>query len=553
MKNLNILGITAPISENSAACLVQNGKLISFVEEERFSGIKYAPRTIPKKSIEYCLNSAKLKAREIDYIAIGYENVFSSWIKNIISNLLERNFYRLIRENGAYLEYFLKMFRLEEYFLELGLSKEEYKKKLIYIPHHISHAASSLRASGFTESLVISIDGVGENNAGLLGYFKNNKITKLQNIPINQSLGWFYSTATNICGFKPHSHEGKLMGLAAYGKPNLKLFKNIISLTKNGYHLHRDWTNTMESKFKKRNKNEKITAYYKNIAATTQYFLEQAVTNLAKDLYKKHPIKYICLAGGVALNCDMSSKLMGLGIFDNIFVQPAANDAGTALGAAMEAYTMITNKKCEKITHAYYGPSFSNQEIEHLLKESKIKYRKLKSIKEIAKNLYQGKIVGWFSGREEFGPRALGGKSILANPSLKGMKNKINNQVKHREPWRPFAPSILKEFTNDYFENYYTSPYMLLTFNTKENKIKQISAAIHVDNTARVQEVTKESNPKYYRLINEFYKLSKIPVLLNTSFNDKEKPICLTPRDALQTFYSTGIDILVLEDYIIEK
>jgi carbamoyltransferase len=552
MKSTKILGITAPISENPAACIMVDGKLISFAEEERFNGIKHAPRMIPKRAIAYCLEEANIKLSDIDYIAVGFDSVFKSWGKNIISNIIEGNFKRLIRENGAYLEYFLNMIKLNDFFLTLD-SKGSFKKKYRYVSHHVAHAASAARFSGFLEAIVITLDGVGEDNAGLRGYFRDNELSVLGNIGINQSLGWLYSAVTKICGFKPHSHEGKVMGLAAYGKVDMKMLSGIATLTKDGYVLEKNWTKKLEQRIPRRGSKDELSDVYKNLAATTQYFLEEAIIGMAKSIYRKTKIKNICLAGGVALNCDTNAKIIDLDIFENIFIQPAANDAGTALGAAAEVYANETSKMCEKLKHAYYGPKYSADEIEELFKESKIKYRKINGASEIAKMIQDGKIVGWFNGRMEFGPRALGNRSIIANPSISDMKDKINKEVKHREGWRPFSPSVLKEYTDEYFENYHHSPFMLLTFKTKSEKADNLRAAIHVDDTARVQEVSRETNPKYYELISEFYKLSGVPAVLNTSFNDRDKPICLTPRDALQTFYSTGIDVLVVDNFVVEK
>lgn len=549
---MNILGITAPISENTAACVLQDGKIIAFAEEERFSRIKHAPRAVPKGAIEYCLNEAGISIQEIDFVSVGYESVCRSWAKDILTNLWEGNWGKIIAENGAYLEYFIQMERLKQYFFSLDKTGKIWKK-LRYVNHHMAHAASAVRFSGFSESVVISLDGVGENNAGLFGCCRNGRIFVFKTVPMNQSLGWLYGNTTEICGFKKHSHEGKLMGLAAYGNVKSDFLKGIAELKADGYYLKKGWVKRFEKRFRKREKNEEIKQEHKDLAATVQNFLEEAVSRVAESLYKKTKIKNICLAGGVALNCDMNSKIIGLNLFDNIFIQPAANDAGTALGAAAEVYFHQTGNQCEKITNSYYGPNYSQEKIEDILRESKLKYRKISNLSEIARMIFEGKIVGWFSGRMEFGPRALGGRSILANPSLPDIKDKINSFVKHREIWRPFAPSILKEHANEYFENYYPSPFMLMTFKVRPEKEKKIQAAIHIDKTARVQEVSRETNSRYYELIREFQNISGIPVVLNTSMNDQGEPIAMSPKDALRIFYSTGIDALVLENFILKK
>lgn len=549
---MNILGITAPISENTAACVLRDGKLVAFAEEERFSRVKHAPRMIPKGAVEYCLKEAGIALGDIDFVAVGYESVSRSWIKDILTNFWEGNWGKIIAENGAYLEYFIQTMRLKRCFSELDKSGKTWKK-MRYINHHLAHAASTARFSGFQESVVVSLDGVGENNAGLFGYFRDGKIFTLQTVPMNQSLGWLYGNTTEICGFRKHSHEGKLMGLAAFGKVKPELLKGIAELRKDGYYLRKGWVKRLEKRFKKRELGEEIGQEHKDLAATVQNFLEEAVQRVAKNLHQKTKIRNVVLAGGVALNCDMNAKIIALDCFDNIFIQPAANDAGTALGAAAEVYFQETGKSCEKLSHAYFGPEYSADEIEKVLKESKQTYRKISGISEVARMIFEGKIVGWFSGRMEFGPRALGGRSILANPALPGMKDKINNSVKHRENWRPFAPSILKEYAAEFFENYHFSPFMLLTFKTSPEKEADIQAAIHVDKTARVQEVSQETNPKYHELIDEFRKISRIPVLLNTSFNDCGEPIVMNPKDAIRTFCSTGLDALIIEDFILEK
>ncbi len=549
-----ILGISAPISENTSACIVKDGELLALAEEERFIGIKHAPRMVPRNAVKYCLNETGIELDQVDKIAIGFGSPLNAGAKNIFRNIFERNFSRLVRETGAYAEYFLAMQRQLIFLNELS-DRKDIKKKLTFIDHHLAHAASAVRCSGFEDSILITLDGVGEDNAGLLGYFKDNRIHRLRSIPINQSLGWLYGEVTSLCGFKSHSHEGKTMGLAAFGKPDLGLFNGIAELNPRGYELKKDFAKKLKSKIIRRLPSEEISDYQKNLAATVQHFLEEAVFNLAKDVSKFSTSRNLCLAGGVALNCDMNFRLSTSREFDNIYVQPAANDAGTALGAALEVASKFSKPPRNHflLKHAQYGPRYGSDEIEDMLKESKISYRKASGSKEIAKLIADGKIVAWFNGRMEFGPRALGGRSILANPSIFGMKEKINAECKHRENWRPFAPSVLKEYCDEYFENYHHSPFMLMTFKVKEQHREKLAATIHVDDTARVQEVDMNYSPKYYEVIEEFRKITGIAAVLDTSFNDKEKPICLTPRDAVQTFFTTGIDVLVLENFILEK
>ena len=553
---MKILGITAPISENTAACVLMDGELVAFVEEERFVGIKHAPKMVPKNAVQYCLKTAGLTIDDIDIVAVGFLSPGKAGVKNLITNILEGNWSRVVRETGAYIEYATSMFRQVD-FLESLSKQKNIKQKIRYVDHHTSHVSSAVRCAGFEDAIVMSLDGVGEDNAGMVGNFKDGKINKYKNIPINQSLGWLYGEVTSICGFKSHSHEGKTMGLAAYGIPDLKSFEGIAELNDDGYFLTKNFASKLRKRFKKREPHEAITQYHKDLAATVQKFLEEAVLRLGVAASKKFKSRNLALAGGVALNCDMNFRLSASGCFDNIFIQPASNDAGTALGASLEQEHLNRNKISTKpsfvLKHAQYGPSYPSEEIELLLKESKISYRRYNSVAEIAKLINDGKIVAWFKGRMEFGPRALGGRSILANPSLVDMREKINIECKHRENWRPFAPSVLSEYCDEYFENYHPSPIMLMTFKVKKQARDKLAATVHIDDTARVQDVRREDCPEYYDLIDEFRKLSGVAALLDTSFNDKEKPIALSPRDAIQTFFTTGIDVLVLEDFILTK
>jgi carbamoyltransferase len=550
-----VLGLTAPLSHNTAACIVVDGELIAFCEEERFVGIKHAPRYVPKNAITYCLHEANVRFDDVDYVALGYDSVFKGALGNFARNILEGNYRRSILEQGAFAEYFLQMYRQMDFFCTLTKrSRREIAKKLIFVQHHVAHAASAARCSGFDATNIITLDGVGEAESGSFGYMRDNRVVKLGSVGINQSLGWFYSTVTGLLGFKEHSHEGKTMGLAPYGTPDPRMLEGVAELTPTGWKLAKDLPQQLLMRMgERRKRDEPLTDKHKCLAASAQQFLEGAAKRRATWLYKKTGIRNVCLAGGVALNCDMNSKLWDLDWVENIYVQPASNDAGTALGAALEVYAQKSGKPCAKISHSFYGPKYGDAAIESVLLESKLGYRRLKSLREAAQMIADGKIVGWVQGRMEFGPRALGGRSIVAHPGLAGMKDKINGEVKHREDWRPFAPSVLEEHAASYFKAYYPSPFMLMTFEVFEEKKADIAEAVHVDNTARVQGVTRAANPRYYDLIKEFFGITGIPVVLNTSFNDKEKPISMSPRDALQTFFTTGLDVLILEDFVLEK
>lgn len=552
---MKILGLTAPLSWNQASALLVDGKLSSFVEEERFNGLKHSPRILPTKSIEFCLKQGQLKPVDIDVIAIGFRHPVDYYLRSFSENLKSNNLIRGIREGGTMAEYYVSLVRLYEWLKQKGFRLSGPNKLQIkFIPHHQAHASSAYRCSGFDRSNIITVDGQGEDDSGSIWTASSGNMTRIKKISNNQSLGWAYTEVTDLLGFKPHSHEGKVMGLASWSKKSIK-WNNLWEITSDGYHLKPNWQNQLwQSYGPRRERDQKLTDQHRMIAHGIQEFTEKAGVSLAKWTLKQNPSENIALAGGVALNCDMNMHILHTKGVKNIFIQPASNDAGTALGAAMEI-SHQNGESCDfHMKHAYWGPEFSNDEIEQQLKESKVDYDKVSDIEtETAKILSQGKIVGWFQGRLEIGPRALGNRSILGHPGLKGMKDKINNEVKHREVWRPFAPSVLDEAGKNYFDNYSTHPYMILSFNTNKKGQKDLSQAIHVDKTARIQSVTSSENPRYHSLISKFSKISGIPALLNTSFNDSEQPLVCTPKEAVKTFYGTGLDYLAVGDFLLKK
>ncbi|MDD4938258.1 MAG: carbamoyltransferase C-terminal domain-containing protein [Candidatus Shapirobacteria bacterium] len=552
---MKILGLTAPMSWNSAAALVVDGKLIAAVEEERFNGLKHSPRILPLKSIQYCLRQAKINPQDIDAIGFGYRHPIDYYLRSFAENLKVANLKRGIRELGAFSEYYVGLIRLFDWLKANNFRTEgKDKMKIFFFPHHLTHAASAHYCSGFNQSNIITIDGQGEEDSGSIFFGNQQKLKKIKSISSNQSLGWVYATSTDILGFKAHSHEGRTMGLAGWGKKKLS-YSKYWQVNKYNYKLLSHWEENLRHDFgPRRERNEKLTDKHKNLALMTQRFTEKAGISLARLAYSKNQCSNFSLAGGVALNCDMNAKIWQQPFVKDIFIQPASSDAGTAIGAAMEISNQFGEPTNFKMTHAYWGPGFSDNEIETILKESKITYTKTKNIaQETAKLLSKGKIVAWFQGRMEIGPRALGNRSILGHPNLKGMKDKINREVKHREDWRPFAPSLLDEYAADYFENYHTSPFMILTFDTNKKGQKELSQTIHVDNTARIQSVVKEDNPLYHSMISEFAKITGIPAVLNTSFNDSEQPLVCTPKEAIKTFFGTGLDYLAIGSFLIGK
>lgn len=552
---MKILGLTAPISWNPGAALVVDGKLIAAVEEERFNGLKHSPRIIPIKSIEYCLKQGNIKPNEIDAIGFGFRHPIDYYLRSFAENLKFANLKRGIRELGSFSEYYVGLIRLFDWLKEKNFRLEGPNKlKVYFLPHHLAHAASAYHCSGFDSSNVITLDGQGENDSGSVWIGNNQKMEKIKTISSNQSLGWVYGTVTDLLGFRMHSHEGKTMGLSAYGKKKIR-DNNYWKINSDGYTLLPNWEQNIRQKYgPKRDRYEEISDTHKNLALTVQKFSEKAGTSLTKWAYSKNPSPNIALAGGVALNCDMNSKIWQLPFVEQIFIQPASSDAGTAIGAAIEVSNQLGQPASFKMTHAYWGPGYTDNEIETVLKEAKIDYSKIDHIdKEVAKLLSKGKIVGWFQGRMEIGPRALGNRSILGHPGLKGMKDKINREVKHRETWRPFAPSILDEAGPMYFEKYCTHPFMVLGFDANKKGQKDLSQTVHIDNTARIQSVVKKDNPIYYSMISEFGKITGIPGVLNTSFNDAEQPLVCTPKEALKTFFGTGLDYLAIGNFLVKK
>jgi carbamoyltransferase len=541
-----IVGLTHPISRNNAACLLIDGQLVAMAEEERFSRVKHAPRVFPQKAIEFCLDFAGITYDQVDYFAISHDQPWSS-LRNI-----------RITEPIVGIKWAIKQFR------DLKRSEEKLsplyqitpdRKKIVYVRHHMAHAASAYFASGFDSAIIMSLDGSGDSESGLLAIGQGKEISVLKIISNSESWGKAYEFVTEALGFRYNSEEGKTMGLAPYGKPDINIFPFI------------EWKKEIPTiNYKKRTEyfknltprapGDPILGTHKNLAASIQDAIEKAAIQMAEYMHRKTGVRKICLAGGAALNCSMNGKLASLPWLDGIFIQPAAHDAGSALGAALYVYEKnVTQRSPWIMNHAYWGPEFSNQDILCTLKnfEGRVLFRYCENICSLtAKKLADGNIIGWFQGRSEVGPRALGNRSILGDPSRTEMKDLINLKVKNREVWRPFAPAILEEDMARYFDFYRKSPYMILAFDTNDKK-NEITSAVHVDGTARPQSVSKETNPKFWQLINSFKEITGIPALLNTSFNVAKQPIVNTPLEAIETFISCGMDGLAIGDYWVQR
>jgi carbamoyltransferase len=409
--------------------------------------------------------------------------------------------------------------------------------------------------SGFQESNILSLDATGGTESGILAIGRGDDVEIVKTISNDSSWEFFYSNMTRLLGFQAHSHEGKTMGLAPYGTPDPDAF-DFIRWDKEIPEIHRPGMKRFVAGVQPRRKGEPLNQRHKDLAASAQYALERAGSRMSEYLYRRSGIRNLCMSGGCALNCSMNGKLLGLPHVDQIFVQPAAHDSGTALGAAVQVYREITGCRPEiRFNHAFWGPEYSDKEIEGILKRSHVSTYKRSSelSREVAELLVQGKIVGWFQGRVEVGPRALGARSILADPRAIEIKDTLNKNVKGREPWRPFAPSFLAEEFSEYVENPYNSPFMIIAFHGKDGIIKKIQGAAHVDDTVRVQTVERSVQPEYWEVINEFKKLTGVPAVLNTSFNVAGQPIVCTPFDALSTFFACGLDYLAMGDFLIWK
>lgn len=534
---MNILGIHGGVTINqhdAGAALIMDGKLICVVEEERLIRVKTATGTLPIESIAACLQESGLTMQDIDVIVLAgetYEDIIprtAEWLKH-----------------------------------HFGTSPRIEK-----INHHTAHIASAFYHSGLDSAMCISVDAYGDGLSGAIAIGSLQKgITILETIPANNSLGIFYSTMTSFLGFRPGEDEYKVMGLAPYGNPSIDLsfFCKPVPegfFCDSKFFRSRKAATSLEPYYSKllldrlgnpRRKGDPISEIFKDIAASTQDTLETSLVSLVTKAFKMTNEKALCLAGGVALNCSANRLLYNLPFISELFVQPASSDRGLPLGCAL-FMAFICGERIEPIPHVFYGPSQSPREIESAISVSGVSATKVENPAiEAAKRIATGEIVGWFQGRSEFGPRALGHRSILANPTIANMKDQINAKVKFREEFRPFAPSVLEENSFELFEMNSTSPYMTIAFNVKAPWNTMLKSTTHVNNTGRVQTVNKSIDPLFHSLINEVKYQTHCPAVLNTSFNIKGQPIVEKPLEAISTFYGTGLDSLLLGNYLITK
>ncbi|MCF7887198.1 MAG: carbamoyltransferase [Candidatus Omnitrophica bacterium] len=559
---MNILGISC-YYHDSAACLIKNGEVVAAAQEERFNRIKNSPE-FPINAINYCIQAGDITFDALDYIGF-YEKPFLKFYRTILSHLKAWPFSlnNFLNTMPNWLQ--------DRLIVPLTLEKEiGFKGKVLFIKHHLSHAASAFLVSPFREAAILTADGVGEWATMTCGRGKGNDIEIHKEIHYPNSLGLLYTAITTYLGFAAHQDEGKVMGLAGYGKPEyLDKLREIITVKTDGSFMintrffgfnkgFRMYNNNFTKTFgSNRNPGDKLKQRHYDMATSLQKFTEETVIAIARDLYNKTKLKRLCLAGGLFLNCVLNNKILEETPFKEVFVQPAASDAGGALGVASYIHHAILKKPRDYImVDAYLGPDFSASQIKRALLNHNLIFKEFNEeelIKHIAQQLAEDKIIGWFQERMEFGPRALGNRSILANPGNPNMKELLNSKVKNREPFRPYAPAVLEEKTEEFFELQCLSPFMLLAPKVKEEKKKLIPAATHIDGTARVQSVSKDTNPKFWRLIKEFENITGVPILINTSFNLRGEPVVCNPDEAINCFQKSKMDCLVLENYVIEK
>ena len=581
---MNILGINA-YHGNASAAIVCDGRLIAAVEEERFNRVKYAAG-FPAQAIRYCLKAAGLTLNEIDHVAVP---------RNPYARLATKIFYALrmpsfARERAKVL---VKFQGIPEALAQaFDADPKKIRAKFHRVEHHQAHLASSFYCSPFDRAALLSADGLGDFASTMWGVGSGSRMKIEGAIAFPHSLGLFYSAVTQYLGFLKFGDEYKVMGLAAYGQPEqLESFREIVRFengsSRNGFRLgldyfshHRtgpemswaeaDKTPTLGKLFSERmerrlgparSPDQALEQRHRNLAASLQARLEEVYLGMLKKLADRTRMKAVCLAGGVAFNCVANGKIFDATPFEQVYVHPAAGDGGLSVGAAFFVWHQILGKSRSFVMdHAYWGPEYSFEEIRRAVDSNGLAQKgcviseldEQELMRRAAAIIADGKILGWFQGRAEWGPRALGNRSIVADPRRSEMKDVLNQRIKHREIFRPFAPSILEEATSDYFEKSHPSPFMTLAYAVRPERRDRIPAPTHVDGSGRLQTVTREANPRYHALISAFRDLTGVPVVLNTSFNDNE-PIVCRPEEAIDCFQRTQMDALVLGDFLITR
>lgn len=569
-----ILGIHAsgPIS---SVALIKDGKTIAAAPEERFVRRK-STSEFPVKAMNFCLEYENIVLEDIEYIAVAwnpginaslrYRKAFSEWTRTPMERLSS------IPNRLLTLRKKREVTNTEEIFSFIGTEK----MAIHHVTHHYAHAANAYYLSPFNEAAILTSDYFGEIATASWGFGRDNTITIFQEMHFPHSIGALYTALTEFLGFTPESDEWKVMGASPYGDPKrfMAHFRQLYELRENGQveldlnyfnHFHYDTEGLLSSKAyklfgKPRQPDEPLRTIHFDISAALQKTTEEILVHALQYLHKETGMESLCLSGGTFMNCVFNGKALSKTPFKRLYVPFAPDDSGNSIGAALYVYHMILKHKrtvCEKSALPYLGPKWSNKNIKEILQKYNLRYTHVDDIEyEIAKVVAEGKVVGWFQGRMEFGQRALGNRSILADPRDEKIKDTVNSAIKYRENFRPFAPAILEEYVDSYFSLNHNSgqaPFMELALSFKKEKVKEVPAVVHVDGTGRLQTVRKEDNPRFYCVIDEFRKITNVPLLLNTSFNTSGEPIVCSPEDAIRTFYTSGLDCLVLGNYSIKK
>jgi carbamoyltransferase len=575
---LYILGLNA-YHGDSSACLMKDGKIINAIEEERIRRIKHWAG-FPSEAIKFCLNDAGITISDVDYITIG-RNPSAHLGKKIVSSLKKLANFKFIKDRVSNIK---KVTSLKSEIAKgLGVSESDIRAEIKNIEHHRSHLASAFFVSPFEEAAILSIDGFGDFSSTMIATGKGNKIEVIDSVTYPHSLGIFYTAFTQFLGFPWYGDEYKVMGLAPYGEPKyVDKLKHIVKLKDNGlfeldesYFIHSTegvamtWDNgapfigrifsdkVIKEFGQPRDKDEALTQFHKDMAASVQKHCENVIFHILNHLQKRTGLKNICIAGGVAQNSVANGKVLQLTDFENIYIPSAGYDAGTAIGSTLWQYHQNLGKERNYfIKDAYFGAQYSDDEIEQVLKEANVNYTRCKSDNETieltAQMLADGAVIGWFQGRTEFGPRALGNRSVLVHPGRPDAKELINSKIKRRESFRPFAPSILREYVSEYFEQEDDVYFMEKVFMIRAEKRSGLPAVTHVDGSGRLQTVHKDVSAKYYALIDKFREKTGLPILLNTSFNENE-PIVNHPKEAIDCFLRTEMDAIVMGNCVVVR
>lgn len=572
-----ILGINA-FHGDSSACLLKDGKVLCATEEERFRRVKHWAG-FPSEAIKFCLEDEGISIEQVDHITISRDpkaNFFKKVLYSLKNSISFSTIWDRLTNAKKVSSVKGELSKIFE------LPKSKIKAEVHKIEHHRSHIASSFFASRFDKSAILSVDGFGDFTSTMTAIGKGNKFDVLDKVNYPHSLGFFYSTVTQFLGFKNYGDEYKVMGLAPYGEAKyMKELELILTLTDDGFFklnkkyfkhfkegvamswdggspiIESSFTLEWEKLFRKaREKNDELEQFHIDLATSVQKFTEKVIFHMLNHLQKKTGCENICITGGVAQNSVANGKILESTNFKNIYIPSAGHDAGTSIGSALYLYNQILGKeRLKEMNSAYFGKKSSQEEVVKVLEKESIKYKIYcdEDLYEIvSEKLVDGGVVGWFQGRAEFGPRALGHRSIIVDPRRKDAKDLLNKKIKRRENFRPFAPSILKEAVSDYFVQKDTAPFMEKVFDIKRDKYNKIPAVTHVDGTGRLQSVDKDVSPRYHKLISKFAEKSGVPILLNTSFNENE-PIVNNPEEALSCFLRTKMDMLVMENIIVER